>query len=205
MEYECKFCFESGKNSEDFISPCCCTGSMMHVHKTCLNSWLTTKKGSKEYDQCCECHCKYKRDEPEDMTEEINKTINIVSLSGVLITTSFLVGIIILTGLSKTICGIVLVILYLFNVSFFINYYSGISEIFFYLCLFTLIYAAYSKYKTKLIITNLFLIITYILLIDVFFRKGSHQLYRIIRSDLLTDQKVGMYDNFTNKFVEGII
>lgn len=205
MEYECKFCFESGGNSDDFISPCCCTGSMMHVHKTCLNSWLITKKGSKEYDQCCECHCKYRRDEPEDMTDEINKTINIVSLSGVLIISSLLVGAIILTGISKTICSIVLLIIYFINIGFCINYYGNNNSVLVYFCIFILFCGSYSKYKTKLIVTNLWLILTYIVLMDVIFRRGYDQLYRSVRGDLLTEQKIGMYDNFTNNFVEGII
>ncbi|CAH1405416.1 unnamed protein product [Nezara viridula] len=51
----CRICHEGG-SSEQFISPCCCRGSLSRVHKTCLERWLAESDSS----HCELCGYKYR-------------------------------------------------------------------------------------------------------------------------------------------------
>ncbi|XP_014274897.1 uncharacterized protein [Halyomorpha halys] len=51
----CRICHEGGSNDQ-FISPCCCRGSLSRVHKTCLERWLAESDSS----HCELCGYKYR-------------------------------------------------------------------------------------------------------------------------------------------------
>ena len=48
----CRICHCSDLNDEPLISPCKCSGSMRHVHKSCLSQWMQSKMSNK----CELCH-----------------------------------------------------------------------------------------------------------------------------------------------------
>lgn len=46
-EMKCRYCFGGELGwivKETLITPCWCSGSLAHVHRSCLEKWLTTKK-----------------------------------------------------------------------------------------------------------------------------------------------------------------
>ena len=80
MNYECRICFDTDDNINNFISPCCCNGQSKHVHKECLSKWINTNKGNDKFFKCEVCHCKYLHEEDEIKNEAISKKSKITSL-----------------------------------------------------------------------------------------------------------------------------
>lgn len=202
MSYECKICFDEGNDINEFISPCCCTGSMLHVHKACLNKWLTSRKGTNEYEKCSDCHCKFIRDEPNNIEDQINHKLIVTSLAGVTGFTVLLIVLMLGVGLSSVFTFIVLLLLYLFTVFYFsfFNYTPGI-----WLAIIIFFAALYSGLKVKTFITDLWMIFIFVIAGIHFIDEGWEIMFRMIKKDSLIKQCVGMFDKFTNKFVTGII
>mmetsp|Transcript_32786 Transcript_32786/g.50047 ORF Transcript_32786/g.50047 Transcript_32786/m.50047 type:complete len:112 (-) Transcript_32786:1221-1556(-) len=47
----CRICLGEENNSEDpLISPCKCSGTMSHIHLSCLREWLNSKRSRKEHE-----------------------------------------------------------------------------------------------------------------------------------------------------------
>lgn len=202
MSYECKICFDESNNIDEFISPCCCTGSMLHVHKSCLNTWLVSRKGTREYEKCSDCHCKFIRDEPDNIDNQINHNLTVSSLLCVVSSSILLIVIILCIGLSSFFCFIILLMVYFFTILYFVAYnndgYVWIPIVILFLCF-------YSGQKVRTFITDLWLISIFAIGGFHFINEGWEMMYRMIKKDSLVEKKVGMFDKFTNKFVMGII
>ena len=200
--YECKICFDESNNINDFISPCCCTGSMLHVHKTCLNTWLLSRQGTKEYEKCSDCHCKFIRDEPNNIDDQINNKLTMTSLVGVTSSTVLLIFLMLCVGLSTVFCSIILILVYLFTIFYFANFNNNTAV---WIAILILFAALYSGRKIKTFITDLWMIFIFMVGSFHFIDEGWDIVYRLIKKDSLVEKKVGMFDKFTNKFVMGII
>ena len=202
MLYECKICFDESDNIDDFISPCCCIGSMLHVHKECLNTWILSRKGTNEYEKCSDCHCKFIRDEPINIDNQIKHNLTITSLIGVLGSSILLITFILGAGISSFFCSIILLLIYIFTVCYFAcfnnNYGVWIAILIFFI-------AIYSSRKIKTFITDLWMIFMFSIASFHFIDEGWEIIYKMIKKDSLVERKVGMFDKFTNKFVTGII
>lgn len=201
MAYECKFCFEEGNDSSEFISPCCCTGSMLHVHKTCLNKWLSSEKGTEQYFKCKDCHCRYNRTSPENLDSTIHKKLTfstlIASSFAAFMVTVFILG----CGVSLLFCNVILIVLYLMTICYlsFYGYYNA-----FWIAIILLLTALYcGKYKT--FIVDLWLISLFAVLSFHFINEGWQMIDKIIKKDCLMNFKAKMFDKFTNKYVGGVI
>jgi len=47
----CRICLDSSQtDTNPFITPCKCTGSLRLIHMDCLKSWLASKKQSQYHD-----------------------------------------------------------------------------------------------------------------------------------------------------------
>ncbi|KAK6915200.1 Zinc finger, RING-CH-type [Dillenia turbinata] len=49
---QCRICLDNG--GEDLIAPCHCKGTQKYVHRSCLDSWRSTKEGF-AFAHCTEC------------------------------------------------------------------------------------------------------------------------------------------------------
>lgn len=49
---QCRICLDSG--GEDLIAPCHCKGTQKYVHRSCLDSWRSTREGF-AFAHCTEC------------------------------------------------------------------------------------------------------------------------------------------------------
>lgn len=199
---ECKFCLETETDANTLISPCCCIGSMQHVHINCLNNWLLSNKGTDNYERCKDCNCRYKRDEPENIDNVVNNKLTMVSLSCVTGISSILILFIAGSGLSIIFCNIILLIIYIFSVTYFSLHNNSIGI---WLSIILLFLAFYNGRKVKTFIVDLWLIFMYAIAGYHFIDEGWDIVSRIIKKDSLVKSRVGMYDRFTNNFVFGII
>jgi len=58
----CRFCF-AGHNEDGhgpLISPCRCSGSQKHVHRSCLDKWRVTQTNNMCFTHCTTCHFEYR-------------------------------------------------------------------------------------------------------------------------------------------------
>lgn len=58
----CRICFDSEESVETgrLFAPCRCTGSMRHVHVSCLNQWRAASTDESSYYRCNVCHYEYR-------------------------------------------------------------------------------------------------------------------------------------------------
>lgn len=200
--YECRVCFCEGSDPNDFISPCCCIGSALHIHKSCLNKWLLSNHGTQNYFTCKECNCKYKRTEPSSKEYLINKDITLGSLLTISISSVILIVLIIGCGLSKMFANIVLILLYLITV-FYMSLNNNTYGYF--LAVFLLIAGLYSGMKIKTFITDIWLILGFLIFSIYSINDYWESLKVIIEKSHLYKFKPDMYDNFLKKYVSGIV
>lgn len=58
---QCRICYEGEiESGEDLISPCNCTGSVRHVHTSCLNRWRALNIDNHNRDVCSLCNGSYR-------------------------------------------------------------------------------------------------------------------------------------------------
>lgn len=203
--YDCRICFCEGDNPNDFISPCCCTGTALHVHKECLNRWLLTNHGTKNYFECKECNCKYKRAEPENKDYIIDREVAIGSLLSVSLSSIILIGLILFSGISKIACNIVLILLF-FTVIFYTSLNGTFSSYAYFIFELSFLFGFYSSsMKIKTFVTDLFLIIGFLVLSINLVDDYWEDFRRIIEKTHLRNFKADMYDNFLQKYVSGLV
>ena len=86
MSYECRVCFESGDDRDDFIVPCKCGGSSKYIHHKCLDEWLSICKSVNCKDECITCKAKYvKKNSDSEARREFIRNIAIVMIVIVMI------------------------------------------------------------------------------------------------------------------------
>ena len=92
----CRICYCEEGESEDekFISPCCCTGEQLFVHKTCFSKWINSDINANSYSKCPTCACSYKRSSAEEFNDSVerNTLISILTIeSGMFVLLLFLI------------------------------------------------------------------------------------------------------------------
>lgn len=202
MSYECKICFDEGNDPTEFISPCCCSGSMLHVHKKCLNTWFLSKKGTEEYFRCKDCHCDYKRSSPDDLDIVIGNKLTTSALLTTTISGMILAILMLGCGVSNIFCNAILFILYLFTITYSSFYNNSIVFWFVVVCF---LFGIYSNRKIKTFVVDFWLIFTFILGSFHFINEGWDIIYKSIKKEYLMNFKSKMFDKFTNSYVTGVI
>lgn len=203
MSYECRFCYNEGDDPNDFISPCCCSGTNLHVHKKCLNTWLLSKKGTEEYFKCKTCHCNYKRTTNDSINIIVENKLTTTALLSTSISAMALTLFMLGCGASIIFCNIILIILYLFAISYMAIVLNNNNE--FWLIIILIFVAIYSNRKIKTFLTDLLLISAFILCSYHFIKDGWDILYKNIEKDQLMLFEAKMFDKFTNTYVTGVI
>ena len=57
----CRICYSEENSQEDpLISPCLCTGTMRHVHVSCLNAWRAAAPDARSSFRCDQCRYAYR-------------------------------------------------------------------------------------------------------------------------------------------------
>ena len=57
----CRICYSEDNTKEDpLISPCLCTGTMRHVHVSCLNAWRAAAPDARSSFRCDQCRYAYR-------------------------------------------------------------------------------------------------------------------------------------------------
>jgi hypothetical protein len=56
----CRICLsDECEAGDELFRPCRCSGTMQHVHKSCLNSWRLNGDNPRSYYECPQCHYQY--------------------------------------------------------------------------------------------------------------------------------------------------
>lgn len=202
QSFTCKVCFDEGTDVDDFISPCCCIGSGMHVHKKCLNEWIGPHKNSTNYFRCQDCLCEYKRAKIKGQDSEIDKRVITTSLLLESSYTIFLLVSILLCGISTIVCSIVLFFVYIITL---INMLYYNSDWGYWITILIAFFAFYSSKNVKTFITDIWLILLYAFSSFLLLTEGWNHLKMNITKDFISNVPSLMFDNYTNKFVEGVI
>ncbi len=200
-EYECRICFDSSKNINEFISPCCCTGTREHIHKECLNTWFRANECNDKYFKCQDCHCYYNRFDDHKKKEKVEYNTNISILTMTSLSVSVLIFLLILCGISKLICTIVLVCMYLISIIY-VSLFN--SWVYWVVIVFTLI-GLWSNFKFRTLITDSWLIIAFCVSTYHFLENGWGYIYDQVDRDHNIKVKSQMYDRFLNKYVDGVL
>lgn len=202
MSYLCRVCFDEGDNISDFISPCCCTGSVLHIHKECLNLWLKSSSDTDNYFRCQDCLCHYNRSKIPNKENVVNSKVGIFSIITTIFSTMVLISLIIFCNFSIIFCTVMLFLVYMMTLFFF-----AIREnlFYFYLVILIFIIICYSNQKTKLFLTDMWLILVFSILSFYYISDGWNNVYKIILKNENILFKNKMFDNYTKKFVDGII
>lgn len=197
----CRICFDD-ENKEDLISPCGCKGTMQFVHKECLNSWLANNKSDKRYFQCNECKKDYVRLKPSGQDAAVEFNMAIYTLSLTIFTSLVLVLTLFLCGVSAIICFCVLFILYVMTVSM-----SVISQNTYSTWFFIVLFAAsiFSGRKIRTFVTDIWLILGYGFVSYLYVTDIWDDNKNCIISEYMSKVKPKMYDNYTMKYVDGVI
>ena len=89
----CRICFsEEASRDDPLISPCLCSGSMRHVHVSCLNAWRAAAPDARAQFRCDQCKYAY-RIQRTRVAAFLQSEQGAVSLAAaVLLTLAFLLG-----------------------------------------------------------------------------------------------------------------
>uniref|UniRef100_A0A6C0BBW8 RING-CH-type domain-containing protein n=1 Tax=viral metagenome TaxID=1070528 RepID=A0A6C0BBW8_9ZZZZ len=198
----CRFCYENeGIDGDDkFISPCCCSGDMLFVHKKCLNTWINGDLSSKTYEQCSACRCKYKRQKPEDLDEivEKNTLITVLTLECGLFV---LLLLLILSCSNSTIfCSITIFILYILSISYICGVLGYDDALWLIIIIF--IFVSFSKRNIKLFSANLWLILFFGSVSFQTVTEGWNYFNSQNKKFVMNSFKPKMFDNYLKKYVD---
>jgi E3 ubiquitin-protein ligase DOA10 len=199
-EYECRICFDSSKNIDEFISPCCCIGTQQHIHKDCLNKWFEANQGNDKYFRCQDCHCYYNRSGDQVKKEKVEFNTNISILAITALSTSFLIFLLILCGISKLLCTIILVCIYLISIVYVATFDAWLYWI---VIIFAMI-GLWSNFKIKTFITDLWLIVAFGVSSYHFLDGGWNYIYDQVDRDHNKNVPSQMYDRFLGRYVNGV-
>lgn len=200
--YECKICKEDTNNLDDFISPCCCKGSVGHVHKSCLNSWLKNSKGTEKYLKCQDCHCDYKRYESIEENPRIEFEMTVLSIGNTFLSTTILLLLILAVGVSTLFCNIMLLIIYFTLIIAVVD--NGNSYLY-WIVIMIFLGLAWSNNKFRTFFVDLILILGYGIIAFDLINNYWESTKRIIKSNYLDNNRTLMFDNHFKKYVDGII
>ena len=200
-EYECRICFCSSGDINEFISPCCCTGSGQHIHKDCLNKWFESNEGTEKYFRCQDCHCYYNRSGDEIKKEKVRFNANISMLTITTLSISTLILLLILCGLSKLICNIILVCIYLITLVYVVTFGNWIYWI---VIVITLI-GLCSNFRIKTLITDIWLIAAFLVSSYHFIDDGWEYIYDQVDKDNNKFEHPQMFDRFLGRYVDGVM
>lgn len=199
--YECRICRDEGNDLNDFISPCSCKGSVEHVHKECLNQWLSVNRNTEKYLKCQECNAEYKRSEPAGQKLAIDQRTGLYSLtliSGISIITLLLL---LCVNYSLILCNLILFFIYLICICSVASQSSGYGFIFLIL-LFCIFFSLNQKYKTCIV--DFLIIIFYGNIL--FCIVGDWEcIKKTIKANYLDSNTMAMFDYFTQTYVNGVI
>lgn len=202
--YECRICRDESTSLSGFISPCCCIGSVGHVHKDCLNSWLGNHKGTEKYLKCQDCNCEYRRKESIEQNPRIDFEMTVYSLSLTILGSVILLLLILAAGFSSIICLIILIIIYFILIFAVID--SGNSFGWnYWLIIIVYLTAFWSGRKVRTFMTDIFLILGYAALSFDFVVNHWDSTKRYIKANYLDIHNTSMFDNFTKTYVNGVI
>ena len=200
----CRICYDEQSIEPDkvFISPCSCSGEQLFVHKGCLNQWIKGDMHSETYFKCATCKFNYKRSKPTNFDDEINKKtlLSILTVeSGLFI---FLLLFILGCNNSNTFCSFAIFILYISSLTYIcgnLGYEEG-----FWLIVVMFFCAICTGRKTKLCITNTWLILFFGLISSGLVTNGWDLFKRQIEKTFLIDFKPQMLDKYLGIYVDGI-
>jgi hypothetical protein len=200
--YECKICREESDSLEGFISPCCCIGSLGHVHKECLNIWLRDSHGSDKYLQCQDCHCKYKRKEITEQDSRIDSDLAVSGTAVILLLSFGLLITMLIIGLSSIICIFVLYIIYVFFICKAMDNDLQVHPL---LTLIIFLCILWSGDKIRNFLTDILLLIVYLYIGHDIVTDKWNRMRRIISAKYNTKDKTYIYDNYLKIFVTGVV
>lgn len=201
---ECKICRDELTSFDDCISPCCCTGSVQHVHKSCLNAWLGTNKGSDKYLKCQDCQCEYKRHESIEQNPRIDYEMSIYAIGSTLLGSMILLFLIFAVGVSSIICIIMLLIIYFVLIIALVDNGNGFGW-FYWLIIIGYLAVCWSGRKVRTFVVDIFLIIGYAAISFDFVVNRWESTKKLIKVNYLETNTMSMFDNYTKTYVTGVI
>lgn len=198
--YQCKYCFDTGTDYNEFVSPCKCKGTLMFVHKECLNSWFESNQSNEAYSKCSECHSKFIR--KTEISNDIQHNTDITVLFYETITL-FIGSVLFFSSQFQgemLLLSILLIVFILSNFTFLHLYNSEIS-MFVILCYFGILMLpkSYTRFGVGLFILLMMVLCSYSII--------EHG-YIGIRNSLMKTMKEAdkkIYDYYLQTFVNGII
>ena len=201
----CRICYDEQGDEPDkvFISPCCCTGEQLFVHKGCLNQWIKGDMQHETYFKCATCKCNYNRSKPDNHNDKIEKKtlMSILAIESGL----FIILLFFILGCSRSsvICSLIIFLLYITSIC----YICGVLRYDNLFCFIVIIFVClfYSNRKTKLFFTNLWLILFYALISFGLVTDVWDTFYRQIEKCTSKDFHSQMFDKRLGIYVDGII